>query len=867
MEKNAAGSASQAPENPQEAPETLLISVGARALVEYACRTGGLHGLVFHGLSGAEGTRLHRAFYKELSQHFPDRESEVEVAVDREYKLPGVTLQVRGRMDALLLPPGLVETDLYGKTTKLEAPAKPGEKKRSYETALGLAEVIEAKSYAGSAKLIPLQGDPLHWAQALLYACLLHHPQKEGTRVFTCHLAYLSQEGHPPVFLTKQYTEAEAWAQEQSWIGAYADWAHNEEVYRQARDASIRELGFPFPLLRPGQKQLMQETLAAFQTQVPLLVQAPTGTGKTISTLFPAIKALGLGWGRQIFYLTAKVATRQVARQAAQNLRERGLLLRTITLRAKEQMCLCPELYCDTKLCPYATAYYEHVPQALAELLEKTVFEAADLMDCAERHQVCPFELSLDLARYCDLVIGDYNHFFDPRIRLQRFFGEEGDRKLLLIDEAHNLPDRSREMYTASLSFTTLHAARKAIELYSPSLAQKLGVVVDYFSRLAKSLKTGEPGFDQVEKAVKPEQVFRADQFRATRCVLPGLRRFLGGLVYPLRELLDALEDREAKRPIMDFFFEMLFFLRVQEEFWNESYLACFHRHQKDVLLELRCLDTANRLVEAYREKHSPVFFSATLTPMEYYRDCFCGQSDLDRPEELRLPSPFPRENLLLLHYNHLRTTYEARKHSMREAAEAILASTQARIGNYLAFFPSYRYLKAVSSELAGLLAEGGQSLLPVDLLEQKSGMSQEASEAFLEAFAEPAKDRSTLGLAVLGGSFGEGIDLVGERLNGVIIIGVGLPQISPERDLLRQYYDEKLRLGFAFAYLYPGFTKVLQAAGRLIRTETDRGFILLCDERYDKPMYRQLLPEEWRPIAVEEPEDVLPPIREFFES
>lgn len=817
----------------------LNLPLSVRALADYVARTGGLTAGQMGGLAPRQGTRLHQQFYHSLQQLNPEATIQTELSVEGFFPLPPLT-----GLDTLSLQiPSAAQTD----------PDKPLEPRRYtlwlrgridavISSASGESTLLEAKSYAGLPTKVPAEGLPLHWAQALIYTVLFHQAQPEGKRQFRYGLVYLSVEGYDPLYRFKEISEAKAYEQVKAWIEAYAQWAQQQAFYRQIRDASIRQLTFPYPHLRLGQKKLMRTVLQACQQQVPLIAQAPTGTGKTLSTLYPALKSLASHGGKQIFYLTAKVATRQVAEQSLSLLYQTGLIARSITLRAKEQLCCCPSCYCDTNLCPYALGYYDRLRPALNELLKRAHIDPDALLSVAQTHQLCPFELSLDAADSADIILGDYAHFFDPRARLSRFFGPDESRRILLFDEAHNLPDRTREMYSATLSLKTLVQALEAVRQYSPNLADKLEVLRQYYARLAKSLKTGEPGFDQVEKAIEPSAVFSAPQFRATRIPLPGLRRFLFSLLSPLQALIEALESVELRQKLRGFYFEVSFFIRVLDEFWNASYLACFERTASDIVLQLRCLDPTHHLVERYRDRHTPIFFSATLHPTQYYRSLLCGENLSDQPMCLDLGSPFPREHQLVLHYADLETTYDKRPYTYQKVIEIIQTATQARVGNYLIFFPSYAYLQAVYSRYpreAGLNAPR--------LIRQEPGFSPQAQAEFLKAFETPAQTRSLLGFAVLGGSFSEGIDLVGERLKGAIIIGVGLPLVSPPRELLQQYYEEKLQSGFAFAYLFPGMTKVQQAAGRVIRSEGDRGFILLCDRRYEQPSYRELLPDDWQ--------------------
>lgn len=821
----------------------MQVVIGVRALIESVCRRGGLVPNGGLGSDSSTGMNLHRLFYKKANAIFPAYRGLTEYALSRTFNLTDVDITVQGRADLVLWPNTMPLVSAQATTTSLPSDVA----------------VIEVKSYAGLKTQLNPEGYPLNWDQALLYTCLLHNVTSNGHRTFTYHLAYISLEDDDPLILTKTVDESDAFAWLINVLQEYGSLARNEYLYRLTRDASIKALHFPYPQIRQGQRELMSSVLAAIASKVPLLAQAPTGTGKTVSTLYPSIKAIGNNLADKIFYLTAKTTTRQVASETVNKLYQAGLMLRTIILSPKEQLCLSPEIFCDLRMCPYAIEYYDRLPEALIELKLSPLVTAEEITSVAKKFNLCPFELALDFARCCDLIIGDYNHFFDPRIRLIRFFSDDSRHHIILCDEAHNLAERTRDMYSAELSFLKVHAAKEKIKSLSPQLVTKLDILTKYFAAFAQAMKSEKSGFEQVEKSLAEKPVFQAENFRAVAAPLPGLRRFLFSLIEPLHDLLDNITDFDLRRPIMDFYFELLFFLRIHDEYFDESYVTCVKRDHRDIILTLRCQDTSSKLVATYKDQHIPIFFSATMAPLKYYKNIFCGQDETIYPDILNLASPFPAENLLLLTYTGLKTTYEYRNYTLLEAAKLIWQACSIKPGNYLVFFPSYRYLNSVASILSSQVGKNWH------LLQQKPNMSPDEREAYLSNFADSAKEFSTIGLAVLGGSFSEGIDLSGDRLNGVIIIGVGLPQLSPERELLKQYFDFKLRQGFNFAYLFPGFSKVMQAAGRLIRSEYDRGFIILADERYAKPEYVNLFPEYWHPAEISTIREVETEINNFY--
>lgn len=822
-----------------------VLSVSARNLVAFVHRDGGLSFATYSGLTGQIGTQTHQSFYRALRQKAGSSQPEEEISLEAEWVSPDLVLQIRGRADLLLIPEGQPQA----------------------------ASIMEVKTVAGPVEDSQFKGETLHWAQARLYAYMLglkaqaglsrlasmqtFDPQAYRRQPIRYSLAYVSSEDLSCRILTRE----ESWTQLAAWFAetcqAYLLFAQNQARYHRLRQASIKALRFPFPQLREGQKTFMTMVLRHLATRTPLLVQAPTGTGKTLSALYPAIKVLGAGTVDQIFYLTAKSATQTVARDTLQLLREHGLLLRSVALQAKEKICICPECFCDTQLCPYARNYYQQVGAALDEGLAAEAVDPALCRELGRKHQVCPFELQLDLATYCDVIIGDYNYVFDPRVRLERFFGSSCQQHhALLVDEAHNLAERALDMYSAVFEETKLMQAAVSLHKFLPQALPVLAPLQAYLTRLRDALLKSEGSRNQapraawsaVEKGLTEGQAMSAPAFEALTQKPRHFLQLLGRFVSSCREWLQDIDDLEAKRPVLDLYLQALFFLRVSGEFWSASYCVYARASHGQLTLQLRCLDVSDKLIRIFRNQHAAVFFSATLTPLSYYNQVFCGLARDDRADSLDLPSPFPPENLKLLIASGINTTYLERRASALAVVQALGLGVKAAKGNCLIFFPSYAYLAQLQPLLTPLLQR-----VAATVLLQKPTMNEAGRQAFLAAFDQPPVNGAyTVGVAVMGGSFSEGIDLLGERLKGVLIVGVGLPQLGPEREILRQYYEEKSHNGFQYAYLYPGFNKVLQAAGRLIRSETDQGLLLLIDERYARPDYRQLFPAHWQPVYCE---------------
>jgi DNA excision repair protein ERCC-2 len=654
-------------------------------------------------------------------------------------------------------------------------------------------------------------------------------------------------------------------------------------------------VAFPFPDYRPGQRDLAVAAYRALARGGRLFLEAPTGIGKTISVLFPAIKALGEGKLERIFYLTARTSGRAVAQKALADLRQAGLRLWTLTLIAKEKICLQEGQPCDPAACPLARGYYDRSKTAMREALAREDITRPVLEAIGQEHQVCPFELSLDLSSWVDVVVCDYNYVFDPKVYLRRHFTDEPGDYAFLVDEAHNLVDRAREMFSADLDTREIQDVRRALKQAVPRCAKALSCLSTGMRKLcghaAAPLEPSEASDPATELNLFPAQT-RAG-------VPPGLaslgtavttRDFPTALI-PLFE--DALKEAETwlarnepadfRDRLLELYFRLHSFQRTAELYderfvtitepgamtvqvgtrWNASLPAtgdCTWGAPKrmpgaTVRVRLFCLDPSFLLREALARGKAAVFFSATLTPIDYYR-ALLGGSEED--PLLQLPSPFPPQHLAVLVQDRIRTHFKARTESLSDVVQAIASLVEGRRGNYIAYFPSYQYLTAVQEQF--------HSQHPaVPILVQRPGMSEPEREAFLAAFAAEHGD-TLLGFAVMGGVFGEGIDLVGDRLIGAIIVGVGLPQLCVERDLIRDYFEERTGAGFDYAYTFPGMNRVLQATGRVIRSETDRGVVLLIDARFNEPRYRRLFPTWWQPALVRSISDIHEALRQFWQ-
>lgn len=655
-------------------------------------------------------------------------------------------------------------------------------------------------------------GNVQHWAQAKCYAYL--YCEANAVERVCVALTYL-QLGTGEVF---SFSETAALDDLREFFtrltGRYL--ARLEADYLHARQlaSEIADMRFPYPSFRAGQHELAAQAYHAVGRKAALMAQAPTGTGKTIAVLFPALKALGEGKAERLFYLTARTTQQEAAVGAVRLLDAPHL--RTVVLSAKEKMCIHERPICREGDCPRAEGYYDRLDAALdSACREGGLYTREAVRRLAAEHFLCPFELSLDLSSVCDVIIGDYNYAFDPRVRLQRFFTQRKNPCVLLIDEAHNLPDRARGMYTAALSLRDVVAVRRGI----PRKRRKAAL---YRSLLALAAAVETQFAAQEGAQASPE---------APEALLPAIGAALAALTSG-----EADADTEAARQLA---FSLSTFAYMLTQY-DDEYVTLYEGGKTTRRVTLFCTDAATRLAAVYKKCNSAILFSATLTPHGFYRD-LCGL-----PEDaaaLALPSPFPPENLAVYHMP-IDTRFAAREQTLDAVLDAIAAFVSARTsGNYLVFLPSHAYL---ARALPGLT----ERLNDAALFAQQADMDDVAREAFLARFT-PAPSGVHVGLAVMGGVFAEGIDLPADRLCGAAIVGVGLPQLCLTRDVLKRAYEEKYGEGYRYAYQYPGICKVMQAGGRIIRTMTDRGALLLIDSRYGHAEYASLLPDAWRPRQV----------------
>ena len=759
--------------------EKAQIKISIRNLVELVLRSGDIDNRLVSSSRMLEGTKIHQKLQKESGDRYTK-----EVFLSYDYLIDGFNIKLEGRADGVISEPEGIVID-------------------------------EIKSTARPLEYIDEEFSLLHWAQAKCYA-FIYCVQNDIKNIFV-QLTYFQIDTEEKKIIRRAYEINELQDFMRQLLERYLVWARMSDAWNTIRDCSIKQLQFPFPKYRKGQREL---AVAAYKTIIQdrkLFVQAPTGIGKTVSTLFPAVKAFGEQHISKIFYLTAKTITRQVAEEAFSRMREGGLKFRTLTLTAKDKICFCTEVNCNPDHCQYARGHYNRVNDALTDILEKSQVLTREIIEeFAQKHRVCPFEFALDLSLWADCVICDYNYVFDPRVYLKRFFLNNDGDYAFLVDEAHNLVDRAREMFSAQISKTAFYEAKKNMKKHQPKIAKSLNNINTCMISLRK--QCGETGY-----MINKEE--------------PGdLYKLLNRFVTEAEEWIVKNQNKgiEGFDQLLEVYFNAIAFLKISE-FYDQRYVTFIEANGSEVRVKLFCVDPSYLLSEAVKRGKSAVFFSATLTPLSYFMDILGGNAE---DYNISLCSPFDTERLCLLVQDAVSTKYKNRENSYAAIVDIIKAAVDMRVGNYLVYFPSYKYMNEVYSRFVEKYPE-------IDTFVQESAMSEEEREIFLNRF-QPSNTSPMICFGVLGGIFSEGIDLKGDRLIGAIVIGVGLPQISIEQDIIMEYFQKKNGMGYENAYMFPGMNKVLQAAGRVIRSENDRGVVLLVDERFSQRNYRSLFPKHW---------------------
>ncbi|MDT2634017.1 helicase C-terminal domain-containing protein [Enterococcus dongliensis] len=748
-----------------------------RELVEFILRSGSINEGKSSNHTPQEGARIHRKLQKEAG---PDYQKEV--WLKKVLEITETTVQIEGRADGIYRKEDQVFIDEIKTSETPFEELEPG--------------IIN-----------------LYFYQAMVYA-YIYSEQEELTEIST-RLTYFQTTEEKITREIRVFTFVELTDFFNDLIERYENWLVFQIQWRKTRNDSLKSLTFPFDSYRAGQRELAAAVYKTIHAQQKLFVEAPTGTGKTMSTLFPTFKAMGEELGERIFYLTAKTITRQVAEETVTKLTKKGARIKSVTITAKDKICFLTERNCTPEHCPFAKGYYDRVNDGLWDMLNnEDQYTRPVIEKYAQKHELCPFELSLDVSRFCDLVIGDYNYLFDPTVYLRRFFEEEDKTNLVLVDEAHNLVNRSKEMYSASISRETIARIQKDLD--------------KTFRKLIKAFKKVDNEFELILQSLDGKA------YHHQQMAPDSLINSLFKLQEQIKEWLAEYPDHPVQQKMLPIYFEILRFTRMSE-YYDDHYQTTVEHKRYDLIVKEFCIDPSWFLEQTMEKVGSSILFSASFSPLDYYQEVLGGGEE---SLSYRLPNPFPAKNRLVMVDASIQTTYQKRTQSIPKIVSSIEALVRSKTGNYLVFFPSFQYLDQVAAYFHEVYPE-------ITIQIQGTKLSEVEREAFLASFDE-RPEKTMIGFCVLGGIFSEGIDLVGDRLIGTIVVGVGLPQINHEQELIKEYYDEKQNRGFSYAYQLPGMNKVIQAAGRVIRTMSDRGIILLLDQRYTNPHYQNLLPINW---------------------
>ena len=756
------------------------IRVSAKEIAELLYGSGNITSESSLSLRAEEGQAIHK-FWQD--KYLETDQKEVYVAKTQERD--GFRLEVTGRIDGIIQREGELMLEEI-KSTHMDL------------------ELLDEKTF------------PAHLVQAKLYAHL--YACTNNLSRLTVVLTYIDVETKDVWQYEKNFSKKVLENFFDKTIAKYIEWVNKIAEHESSRQKSIEGLSFPFPEYRLNQREMMAHVYRNILDKGILYIQAPTGIGKTSATLFAALKAIKSP-KEKVFYLTAKNDGKQIAIDTISLLEKNGLIAKTCEITAKDHSCLLKERDCDPDVCKYANGYYKRVFKAIRDIFEnESLLTRSVIREYGKKHRVCPFEFSLDLSNYCDILIGDYNYAFDPRVRLIRYFEEKIADPILLVDEAHNLVARGREMYSASLDKEQIQKLLELTKPLKPSPKREIMRILDLFEELDFELinvdfvKYEEPNAYLIQLA----------------------RR----LLVKLDQVLTTDKKVPNRSQIMDGYFALSQFVRTSE-LYNTDFVFLLEHADNTIKASIKCLDASGFILQALKETAlATVFFSATLDPIEYYQTLLTKNEG----RSVKMTSPFRQENLLLLTVDTISTRYQDRKDSVAEIVEIARRLIEGKKGNYIMFFPSYEYLRLIETELS---FKGD-----VEFIRQTREMTRQLrSETIMMFKNETAKTQ--VGLFVMGGVFAESIDLIGDMLSGVMIIGVGLPGLSPFNNILRSHFDEKFHQGFDYAYTYPGLNKVIQAVGRVIRTKTDRGVAVLVDDRFASPKYLRLYPREWSHMRV----------------
>ncbi len=760
------------------------IKIGIKQLVEFILRSGSIDSR-FTGTDRALlGAKIHRKLQKAAGKDYI-----AEKSLSIELCEGDILYRLHGRADGIIFKDGKYIID-------------------------------EIKTVSTPLEFVDENYSRAHWAQGCFYGYIIC--KENEAEAVTIQLTYYNIDTDEIKRIAREYTFRQLESEVYSVLKEYRKWALLSASWQEERNKSLKQLQFPFAEYRPGQRPMAVSVYNTIRKSDRLFLCAPTGTGKTMSTVFPSLKAMGEGLCDKLFYLTAKTVTARAATDAVKILYDKmpGLALKSINITAKDKVCFLEKRNCNPGACPYARGYYDKINDILYEEIKNgSVFSQQAIMDTALKNSLCPYELSLDISEWCDVIICDYNYLFDPTVHLQRFFDVKKGEYVFLIDEVHNLPDRAREMYSAYLDKKTFFEIKKNAEISDKKLKKALNGINNVFIEYRHR-------FDDIEE----NHIVRETQPQ-------DMEKRLRNFVKTCADYFDRNKDTETDEKLLAAYFDTKFFLRIFEEF-DEKYVTLFIKSKDNISVRLFCTDPSRHIDNALSAGRRAVAFSATLNPINYYRQIAGGKG-----EAVYVPSPFSQHNMGLFVADSISTKYKDREQTVDEICRMLYTMCSAKKGNYIAYFPSYAYMNIAYRRYSQLYPERNTAL-------QTQGMTDEERAEYISLFDIRHPD-GLLGFCVMGGIYGEGIDLTGDRLIGCAVVGVGLPQINVQQDTLKDYYDKNGYDGFAYAYQYPGMNKVMQAAGRVIRTAEDRGTVLLIDSRFTTRRYLENMPAHWSHLRV----------------
>ncbi len=756
------------------------LKLSVHQLVDFLLRTGDIDNRVYNKASMQEGSRIHAMYQKKQSANYKS-----EYFLQETFAIENFKVTLEGRADGIIILPRRVIID------------------EIKSTVIDLEEFKESQNR-------------WHLGQAECYALMFAH--ETNLHEIDIRMTYISQLTNDMKTYEYHYSVEQLEHIVENLIIQYLSFY--EILYRNKinRNLSAETLKFPFQKFRDGQRKLAKYCYGVALNGGRLFVEAPTGIGKTMSTLFPFVKSFADGINEKIFYLTAKTSGRTSAYNACEILKQNGFKGTMIEITAKEKICFNTGAACNPDECPFAKDYYIKIQDIIKNaILDYDHFDYTTIVDIASKNEVCPFELELDLSLYTDIIICDYNYLFDPMVYMRRYFDEDSSSFIALIDEAHNLVERGRDMYSTSLSYQDFKAMKKSFTKFDH---KKMKNALKRFTKFWKEVR--EIYIDEVTKIDDVDSLF-----------IRICEQFLTAGQDVLKHHAERASDE-----FLDYYFAVNRFLKLYD-LYDNSFAMYFERNGKDNLsLKMLCLDPSRQLYHATRKLKGSVFFSATLSPSSYYISVLGGD---ESDPLLMLPSPFPKENLLLMVQPNISTRLKDRSSTYENVAKSIKSFVSSKIGNYFIFFPSYQYLEAVLDYFSDD---------NLNIIVQTKEMDEKEKKEFLNNF-KLNPQMTTLGFVVLGGAFSEGIDLIDDRLIGAVVVGVGLPTLSYERNLIKEYYDNNDKEGYLFSYVNPGMNRVMQAVGRVIRSEKDKGMILLIDDRFLHYQYQDLFKNEWKHYEV----------------